>query len=103
EVYTQVGQEDAKASERLGQQQLHRAAVKLSGHGAGGPADGPQTENGNDQWVDIADRQHVAQPENTDSLAPDQGPGDLAGPLEEEFLDIGRPHTSAARHPQELR
>ncbi len=89
-------QDQAQPRQWLGQQQFHRAAIDFTGDGPRGPADGPDAEEDQHQWVNVADRQQIHRAIEHDTIAADDGPHDLARPLEENLLDVARRQSAQA-------
>ena len=55
----QVREDHLRSRQRLGEQQLHGAAIDLAGDGPGGPADRPHAQDRLRQRMHVTDREHI--------------------------------------------
>src|SRR5262245_13583728 len=83
-----MSEDDARSRQRLGQQQLHRAAVDLAGNRPSGAPNGPQTEDDLHQGMDIADRQNILSFFKIELVAADDALNNPPGPFKDLLLEI---------------
>src|SRR5207253_1452927 len=84
---------------------FHKAGPKISGSTrnsrvASGAADGPNAEDHQHQWMNVADGQHIDGAIEVDRLAAHDGLHQFAGALEHHLLDEVQRHTLRERRHQ---